>query len=53
MNQKDLLTVAAVGLGVFLVLRYLVPGRQFSTLSGLNVIQGSQQDRMLAEQWGA
>lgn len=49
MKTNDLILIAAVGLAVYLVLKKLLP--EYDTLSGLNVIKGSQQDRMLDAQW--
>lgn len=49
MKTNDLILMAGVGLAVFLILKKLLP--EYNTLSGLNVIKGSQQDKMLAAQW--
>jgi hypothetical protein len=49
MNTKKLLIVAAAGLAAYLVIQ-ATRGKRFNTLSGQNVVPGSAQDRMLADQ---
>lgn len=49
MKTNEMLLIAGVGLAVYLVLKTLLP--EYNTLSGLNVRKGSEQDRMLADQW--
>lgn len=50
MKTNDIILVAWIGAAVFLLLKHFLP--QYNTLSGLNVVKGSAQDKMLADQWG-